>query len=456
MITDNFVPNPGQVEAQRLLYSTLPYNLLPGGSGGGKSRVILEYQTNVCLYVPGSRHLALRRTRASVKESLWNQVFMDVLASKPGLKETVKLNLEELTATFRNGSVLRFGGLETGDQRDKILGQTVLTAWLNEATDFGFEDFEDVDSRIRQVCRYEIDGKTLTAPTKLILDCNPTKKSHFAYRLFVEKINPATRQPLADPGKYRVAHITPEHNVANLGAGYIQRLKDYSPERRRRFFEGQWGEDVENALFLESWVNDHRVVGLPVDAIERRARIDELRAQMDRIVVAVDPSVTKSDKSDETGIVVVGLDADGFGYVLADVSMKAHTSVWGKAVIDAYHRWQADRITVEGNQGRDLLVNLLHSIDPTANVALVNAKNSKVSRAEPVAELYRRGLIRHVGEHRLLEDQMYALESTYKKGMSGVKSPDRVDAMVWGFTELMVGRPVNRHVASGKVTGRYG
>lgn len=455
MIQDNFQPNPGQVRAFQALFSPVPYVLIPGGSGGGKSRLILEWMTNLALYVPGSRHLALRRTRSSVHDGLWAQVWPEVLAAHPGLEETLTINVTDMTATFKNKSVIKFGGLEDGPARDKILGQTVLTAWLNECTDFNINDFEDIDTRIRQQCDYDWQGQTLRSPNKLILDCNPTKKSHFAYRLFDLKINPITRQPLPDPQHYLCAPIKPEDNIANLGAGYIEKLKAKTPEARRRFYDGVWGEDVENALFLESWVNSNRVGGYPTDPVEREARIIELRQQMVRIFVSVDPSFGKGDKSDKCGIVVGGIDAEGFGYVLEDLSIKAHPSIWGKVVIDAYDRWQADRITVEGNGARELLVSHLHAIDPVANVALTNAKDGKVSRAEPVAELYHRGLIRHVGEHRDLEDQMYALESNYKKGMSGIKSPDHVDAMVWLFTELMVGKPKRKTVLTGSVGSRY-
>ncbi|EIZ79222.1 phage DNA Packaging protein [Novosphingobium sp. Rr 2-17] len=438
MITNSFKPNPGQLRAQRALYSTATNVLLTSGSGSGKSRLILEYLHDLCVAIPGSQHLVLRRTRASCKATLWNQVWAEVLASKPGLKDTLTVNREELTATYSNGSVIKFGGLEQGEARDKLLGGTYLTAFLNEATQFDYQDWTDISTRVRQRATFVgIDGEERVAINKLIADCNPTKESHFLCRLFRDRVNPTTRIQLDNRATHAWVKLHPSDNIENLGADYIRTLEGFDPAARKRFLDGDWGSDVADALFPERWVHDNRVDGLP-DGPERQQAIDEWRARLVRIIVAVDPAVTANDKSDETGIIVAGIDHEGHGYILEDLSCKRLPLVWGKAVLDAYHRWQADRISVEGNHGHELLRTVLESIDPLANIHLLNAKTSKVSRAEPVANIYSKGLIHHVGEFPLLEDQMFALESTYKKGQRGT-SPDRVDALVWSVIDLMVG-----------------
>jgi phage terminase large subunit-like protein len=445
MIVDNYVRNPFQLRAERAYYAPNPYVLNAGGSGGGKSFGIMAWIIERCIYCPGSRNLILRRTRTAVKDTLWSQVLPDVLKAFPGLRETIDLNITDLTVTFRNGSVMKFAGLEEGENRDKVLGQSLTTVWMNECTDFNYRDFEDIDTRLR----YIVDGPNgKPIPVKLLLDCNPTKKAHFAYKLFVEKIDPITKQPLVNPNDYVLIETPPEANAANLSADYIEKLKRMSPEARRRFYLGQWGDDVDNALWTEANVNEHRV---PAQTPQ------EWRERLTRIAISVDPSITANDKSDECGITVQGIDADGHGYVLEDLSMKAVPDVWGKAVIEAYQRWQADLITVEGNQGKLLLNHLLNSIDPTAAVKLTTAYKDKVSRAEPVSALYARGLVHHAGVFDRLEDQMYAIETGYKKGMRG-KSPDRVDAMVWGFTELMVakGPPKPGAASSHRIGGLFG
>lgn len=384
-------------------------------------------------------------------------MWSEVMDSKPGLKDTLTLNREELTVTYANGSIIKFGGMEKGDARDKMLGTSYLGVFLDEATDFDIEDYEDINTRIRQRVPYtDGNGVERMFTNKVITGCNPTRKSHFLARLFEARINPVTRVPL-DNGRTHVwIKMHPTDNVEHLGEDYIRTLEGFSPERRRRFLDGEWGADVSDALFQDNWVHENRVEALPTGP-ERQSSIAAWRNKLARIIVAVDPAVTANDKSDETGIIVAGIDHEGHGYILEDLSCKRLPLVWGKAVLDAYHRWQADRISVEGNHGHELLRTVLESIDPSANIHLLNAKTSKVSRAEPVANIYSKGLIHHVGEFPLLEDQMFALESTYKKGQRGT-SPDRVDALVWSVIDLMVGEANLRTGGGGssRVAGLWG
>jgi phage terminase large subunit-like protein len=149
-------------------------------------------------------------------------------------------------------------------------------------------------------------------------------------------------------------------------------------------------------------------------------------------VVAIDPATTALMGSDETGIIVCGKDANGKGYVLEDLSGKYSPTEWATVALQAFKNWNADCVVAEKNQGGDMVENVLRSKNTTARIKLVTATKGKFVRAEPIYSLYEQHKIFHVGSFPLLENQMVTFEPD--KG----KSPDRVDAMVWGFTELML------------------
>ncbi len=156
---------------------------------------------------------------------------------------------------------------------------------------------------------------------------------------------------------------------------------------------------------------------------------------MTRIVVAVDPAVTNSPGSDETGIVAVGLGADGFGYVLADESGRYRPEEWARRAVSLYRSLDADRIIGEVNNGGDLIEAAIRAQAADVPYKAVRASKGKVARAEPVAALYERGRVFHIGQFPELEDQCCAITVGFDSKAAGW-SPDRVDALVWGLTEL--------------------
>lgn len=172
-------------------------------------------------------------------------------------------------------------------------------------------------------------------------------------------------------------------------------------------------------------------------ALWTRNIIESAQAQrapeMARIVVAVDPAVSAGEDSNETGIIVAGLGVDGRGYVLEDASVRATPDAWARRVVSAFHRWKADRVVAETNQGGDIIEVILRSIDGEIPYRSVSATRGKGARAEPVAALYEQGRISHVGNFATLEDQMV----TWEPGGS-YTSPDRIDALVWALTDLML------------------
>ena len=169
-------------------------------------------------------------------------------------------------------------------------------------------------------------------------------------------------------------------------------------------------------------------------ALWNPALIDEARLNEDKdlqqIIVAIDPAVTANANSDETGIVVVGKDFNNHYYVLEDLSGRHPPDKWGRIAINAFYDWEADRIVAEVNNGGDLVERLIRNIDYNVPYRSVRATRGKILRAEPIAALYEQRRVHHMDVFSELESQMcsYTGETT--------SSPDRLDALVWGLTEL--------------------
>jgi predicted phage terminase large subunit-like protein len=161
-----------------------------------------------------------------------------------------------------------------------------------------------------------------------------------------------------------------------------------------------------------------------------RDRVKEC-PQIVRRVVAVDPAITNTDSSDETGIIVASRDHTGNGYVEHDYSMKGRPDAWATRVVEAYDAHQCDAIVIEVNQGGDLVAQVLRTIRPSLPIREVRASQGKKLRAEPISAMYEQGRIHHVGHLATLEDQMTSWTPDLPK------SPDRLDALVWALTDLM-------------------
>ncbi len=157
------------------------------------------------------------------------------------------------------------------------------------------------------------------------------------------------------------------------------------------------------------------------------------------MVVAVDPSGASGqddERADEIGIVVAAKGDDGHAYVLADRSLRDAPAVWGRAAVEAYHEFGADRIVVEENFGGEMVRFVIRAADSYPRVHAVSASRGKFLRAEPVSALYEQGLVHHVGRFAVLEDQLCAFTTA---GYRGEGSPDHADALVFAITELMLG-----------------
>lgn len=216
----------------------------------------------------------------------------------------------------------------------------------------------------------------------------------------------------------------------------------------RPIWEGQGirvCEDLINSEGLRSFrVERQHEVDLIRDGLWKQVTIDAYRAAsmpptLKRIVVAVDPPASSGEHAAEAGIVVAGLDERGHAYVLADRSIRGTPSQWGAQAVAAYSGHHADRIIAEANNGGEMVGQVIQNAagrNLTIPIKLIHASRGKQTRAEPVEVLYSLGRVHHVGTFPELEGQMVTWTP-------GEDSPDRLDALVWAITELLIGGGVS-------------
>ncbi len=238
---------------------------------------------------------------------------------------------------------------------------------------------------------------------------------------------PVLRHILDNPSTV-MTHAPTEANRAYLARSFLAEVHARYDGTRlgRQELEGLLLEDVEGALWTTARIEASRL---------------EEPGPLDRIVVAVDPPVTGTEASDECGILVVGARTAGppqdwRAVVLEDASVSAASpDRWARAALEALARHGADRLVAEVNQGGDLVEAVIRQIDPLVPFRAVHASRGKAARAEPVAALYEQGRVRHLRGLGELEEQMCRMTL---RGYEGRGSPDRVDALVWAVTELMI------------------
>jgi phage terminase large subunit-like protein len=227
------------------------------------------------------------------------------------------------------------------------------------------------------------------------------------------------KELVADPATH-VTRGSTYDNIDNLSPRFRERvLARYEGTRMgRQELHAEILDDVPGALWTRQMVDDARVREAP---------------EIMRVMVAIDPAVTSGEDSDETGIVVAGKGVDGLAYVLADRSCRMSPDGWAMRAVAAYDEFGGDRIIAEINNGGDLVESVLRTAAPRIPYKKIHASRGKRIRAEPVAALYEQRKVRHLAAMPELEDQMV---SFVPEGMDG--SPDRVDALVWALTELMI------------------
>ncbi len=410
-----FKPTAKQEEAQKLLQGPQRHTLLVGGARSGKTTLLVHQIVERALDAEGSRHAILRFRANAARPSIALDTLPKVFRFyDPHVR--FKQHRTEGYFSLGNESEIWIAGLDDQERVEKILGKEYATIFLNECSQIPYASALVALTRLAQV----VDG----APQAAYYDLNPTGKGHWSNVLFGDKRDPISRQPLDDPENYVRMFLNPRDNAKNLSENYLKSLERLPERQRKRFYEGVYIDELDGALFS-------------YDAIAR-GRVAELaRERRRRIVVAVDPSGAAGrddDGADEIGIVVAARGDDDHAYVLADRSLRDAPAAWGRAVVQAFHEHEADRIVAEENFGGEMVRFVIRAADPNLAVHLVSASRGKVLRAEPVSALYAQGKVHHVGRFAVLEDQLCALTTA---GYRGEGSPDHADALVFAITELM-------------------
>jgi phage terminase large subunit-like protein len=385
-------------------WTTSPWTtwLILGGRGAGKTRAGAEWVRGLALGRPPFASAPVGRI-ALVGEALQDAraVMVDgpsglLAIHPPGERPAYNASRRELT--WPNGAVAQ---LFSADDPESLRGPQFGAAWADELAKWRYAD---AAWDMLQFCLRLGDAPRQAVTT-------------------TPRPIPLLKRLLADP-RTAVSRARTEANAANLAPSFLSAVVGRYQGTRlgRQELDGELIEDRPDALWRR-------------DAIEA-ARV-ETAPPLARIVVAVDPPVTSGPRADACGIVACGRAGDGRAFVLADATTQGTRPLdWARTAVRLYDSLDADCIVAEVNQGGELVAQMLRQVSPGAPVRMVRATRGKYLRAEPVAALYERGLVAHAGVWPELEDQMCDFGPD---GLSDKRSPDRLDALVWALTELMLG-----------------
>jgi len=370
--------------------------LILAGRGFGKTRAGAEWVREQVENGRARRIALVAATEAEARDVMVEGVSGILMISPPKFRPLYEPSKRRLT--WPNGAIAT---LYSGDEPDQLRGPQHDAAWADEVAKWKYapEAWYNLELGLRLGPQPRVVATTTPRPLKLL------------------------RNLLQDP-KTVVTRGSTFDNTDNLPGIFLERVRQQYEGTRlgRQELYAELLDDTPGALWQRKLLDDNRRTGSP---------------ELERIVVAIDPSVTNNDASNETGIVVAGRGRDGRGYVLADLTCRMSPDGWARHAVRAYRTWKADRIVAEVNNGGDLVENTIRTVDQNVAFRSVRATRGKTVRAEPIAALYEQGRIHHVGNFPDLEDQMCSFTPSNIAG----NSPDRVDALVWAFTELLVENP---------------
>jgi predicted phage terminase large subunit-like protein len=294
---------------------------------------------------------------------------------------------------FPNGSICV---IYSGDEPDQLRGPQHMKAWVDELAKFKYpqETWDNLEFGLRKGDNPQVICTTTPRPIKIIKD------------LIADSRTVQTRGNTLD-------------NAANLNPLFIERMQSKYEGTRlgRQELNGDLLDDNIEALWKRSDIDDNKVRQIP---------------ELKYVVVGVDPAATSKAGSDDTGIVVSGMDERGHYYVLGDYTIHETPQKWGEAAITAYHKHEANMIVGETNNGGEMVEHTLKTIDSNIPFKAVHASRGKATRAEPISALYEQGKVHHFGTFPELEDQL----CEWVPGAE--KSPDRLDALVWAISQLIL------------------
>lgn len=421
-MTTQFKLTSVQEAAQEVLAGPATHGMLFGGSRSGKTFLHVRNVVLRALKAAKSRHAILRFRFNHIKASIIFDTFPKVMElCFPGVQYT--LSKTDWYAVLPNQSEIWFGGLDDKERTEKILGQEYATIYFNECSQIPQASRDIAMTRLAQLA--EVSPGVYLTP-RAFYDMNPTNKMHWAYKLFIQGIDPETKKLLLNRENYVSYRLNPEDNKENLSAGYLDTLKALGPRLRKRFLLGEFADATPNALFTDENIELWRV-------------LDDPLPDMVRIAIAVDPSGaddTNNTDNDAIGIAVVGLGTDGNAYVIEDLTVKAGPATWARVVADAYERHEADAVVAETNYGGAMVKHTIRTANSRITYRPVSASRGKIPRAEPISSLYEQGKVRHVGYLRDLEDELTSFTTA---GYTGENSPNRADAVIWAIAFLFPG-----------------
>ena len=380
------------------------YWLMLAGRGWGKTKTLCEWVRTKAEAGVGPGLLA-GRTASDVRDILIEGPAGILAISPPWFLPEYEPS--KRTLTWPNGVV---ANLRSADEPDSFRGIQGQWAALDELAAWRYAEdaWSNIEFGLRLGDNPQIAIATTPRPIKIV------------------------REILGDPDAAITRGKTFD-NAENLAASFIRKLRDKYEGTRlgRQELNGEVLEDTPGALWQRADIDKGRVKVAP--------------EALDQVVVAVDPPVSTGEGADECGIIAAGLVGHSVGghlYVLADASSQGQTPLeWAKRAVKLAQDVKADRIVAEANQGGEMVKGTIaqacQSLGVTMNVKLVHATRGKVVRAEPVSALYEQGRAHHVGAFAELEDQLCAFTPDFDRGAMGY-SPDRLDALVWAATELVV------------------
>lgn len=362
--------------------------LILAGRGWGKTRTGAEFVLKKIK--EGHRRVALVAPTAADARDVMVEGESGILAISPPW-DMPNYEPSKRRITWNNGAIAT---LYAAERPDRLRGPQHDLFWADELATWKYLDTWDM---LMFGLRLGDDPKGIVTTTP-----RPIK---------------LLKELIKEKNTYIVKGSTYE-NRGNLASVFFEKIiSKYEGTRLgRQEIDAEILDDNPNALWSRGNIEDNKVTKHPA---------------LRRIVVAIDPAATDNDTSNETGIIVAGLGVDGQGYILDDLTIKDSPHGWGKQAVTGYYKHRADRIIGEVNNGGDMIEYVIKSVDGTVPFKKVHASRGKITRAEPVAALYEQNKIHHVGNFPLLEDQLCEWEP-------GQESPDRMDALVWAITELML------------------
>ena len=375
--------------------------LVLGGRGAGKTRTGAEWIRALACGsgapdVPSAGRIALVAENLNDARTIMVEGVSGLLAIHPAA-DRPQFEPTKRKITWPNGAVAQ---LFSADDPDSLRGPQFDAAWCDELCKWRHAD---ATWDMLQM------GLRLGPNPRQIITTTPRPMA-LLKRIMEAAGTVLTRVPTAA----NAAHLAPAF-LSTITAQYR------GTRLGRQELDAEIIDDNPHALWRRGDIDKGRVAKAPACR---------------RIVVGVDPPASAGAKSNACGIIVAGLGGDRHAYVLADRTRETATPAqWARAAVAAYHAFEADVLVAEVNQGGDMVRAIVEQIDASVSYRAVRATRGKWIRAEPVAALYEQGRVRHVGQMPALEDQMCEFVDG---SIGGAYSPDRVDALVWALTHLML------------------